>query len=104
MSIIDTFLLRYAKEYDFYNELAHQVAMICETIIHRSGIRAIVTYRAKKPESLKDKLMKRNAIKKYQSIEQIYRDIVDLSGVRIAIYFPGDREEIPEFRAEAASG
>ncbi|HOM43626.1 MAG TPA: hypothetical protein PK481_08845, partial [Bacillota bacterium] len=94
MSIIDTFLLRYAKEYDFYNELAHQVAMICESIIHRSGIRAIVTYRAKKPESLKDKLMKRNAIKKYQSIEQIYRDIVDLSGVRIAIYFPGDREEI----------
>ncbi len=94
MSIIDNFLLRYAKEYDFYNELAHQVAMICESIIQRSGIRAIVTYRAKKPDSLKEKLVKRNAIKKYQSIDQIYRDIVDLSGVRIAIYFPGDREEI----------
>jgi len=94
MSIIDSFLLRYAKEYDFYNELAHQVAVICESIIQRSGIRAIVTYRAKKPDSLKDKLVKRNAVKKYSSIEQIYRDIVDLSGVRIAIYFPGDREEI----------
>lgn len=94
MNIIDTFLLRYAKEYDFYIELAHQVAMICETIIHRNGIRAIVTYRAKKPDSLKDKLIKRNSNKKYQSIEQIYKDIVDLSGVRIAIYFPGDREEI----------
>lgn len=94
MSIIDSFLLRYAKEYDFYNELAHQVAMICETIIQRSGIRAIVTYRAKKPDSLKEKLIKRNAAKKYQNIEHIYRDIVDLSGVRIAIYFPGDREEI----------
>lgn len=94
MSIIDSFLLRYAKEYDFYNELAHQVAMICETIIQRSGIRAIVTYRAKRPESLKDKLIKRNVTKKYQNIDQIYRDIVDLSGVRIAIYFPGDREEI----------
>lgn len=94
MSIIDSFLLRYAKEYDFYNELAHQVAIICESIIQRSGIRAIVTYRAKKPDSLKDKLIKRNAVKKYSSIEQIYRDIVDLSGVRIAIYFPGDREEI----------
>lgn len=94
MSIIDSFLLRYAKEYDFYNELAHQVAIICEAIIQRSGIRAIVTYRAKKPDSLKDKLIKRNAVKKYNSIEQIYRDIVDLSGVRIAIYFPGDREEI----------
>lgn len=94
MNIIDAFLLRYAKEYDFYIELAHQVATICETIIHRNGIRAIVTYRAKKPDSLKDKLIKRNSYKKYQSIEQIYRDIVDLSGVRIAIYFPGDREEI----------
>lgn len=94
MSLIDSFLQRYAKEYDFYNELANQVAMICETIIQRSGIRAIVTYRAKKPDSLKEKLIKRNAVKKYQNIEQIYKDIVDLSGVRIAIYFPGDREEI----------
>ncbi len=94
MGLIDSFLQRYAKEYDFYNELAHQVAMICETIIQRGGIRAIVTYRAKKPDSLKEKLIKRNSVKKYQNIDQIYRDIVDLSGVRIAIYFPGDREEI----------
>jgi ppGpp synthetase/RelA/SpoT-type nucleotidyltranferase len=94
MNLIDGFLQRYAKEYDFYNELAHQVAMICETIIQRSGIRAIVTYRAKKPDSLKEKLIKRNAARKYQNIDQIYKDIVDLSGVRIAIYFPGDREEI----------
>lgn len=94
MSLIDSFLQRYAKEYDFYNGLAHQVATICETIIQRSGIRAIVTYRAKKPESLKDKLIKRNSIKKYQNMDQIYKDIVDLSGVRIAIYFPGDRKEI----------
>ncbi|MDD4503789.1 MAG: RelA/SpoT domain-containing protein, partial [Clostridiaceae bacterium] len=94
MSLIDNFLQRYAKEYDFYNELAHQVAVICETIIQRSGIRAIVTYRAKKPDSLMEKLVKRNSVKKYKSIEQIYRDIVDLSGVRIAIYFPGDRAEI----------
>ena len=94
MSLIDSFLQRYAKEYDFYNELAQRVAMICETIIQRSGIRAIVTYRAKKPDSLREKLIKRNSTKKYQSIEQIYKDIVDLSGVRIAVYFPGDREEI----------
>ncbi|HOE56175.1 MAG TPA: RelA/SpoT domain-containing protein [Bacillota bacterium] len=94
MSLINEFLQRYAKEYDFYNKLAHQVAVICESIIQRSGIRAIVTYRAKKPDSLREKLIKRNSFKKYQNIEQIYSDIVDLSGVRIAIYFPGDREEI----------
>ncbi len=94
MNLIDNFLQRYAKEYDFYDELARQVAMTCETIIQRSGIRAVVTHRAKKPESLKEKLSKRNAIKKYQNVEQIYKDIVDLSGVRIAIFFPGDRDEI----------
>ncbi len=94
MSLINDFLQRYAKEYDFYNKLAHQVAVICETIIQRSGIRAVVTYRAKKPGSLREKLIKRNSIKKYQNMEQIYRDIVDLSGVRIAVYFPEDREEI----------
>ncbi|MFZ5353764.1 MAG: GTP pyrophosphokinase [Bacillota bacterium] len=94
MSIIDSFLQRYAKEYDYYYELARQVASICETLLHRNGIRAIVTYRAKKPDSLRDKLIKRHEIKNYKGIEQIYKDIVDLAGVRIATYFPGDREEI----------
>lgn len=94
MNIIDSFLLRYAKEYDYYHELAHQVAIICESLLQKNGIRAIVTYRAKKPDSLREKLNKRNEINQYQNIEQIYRDIIDLSGVRIAIYFPSDREEI----------
>ena len=94
MSVIENFLERYAKEYDYYYELARQVATICEALLSRNGIRAIVTYRAKKPESLREKLQKRDDIKKYQSIEQIYRDIVDLAGVRIANYFPGDRVEI----------
>jgi ppGpp synthetase/RelA/SpoT-type nucleotidyltranferase len=94
MSIIDSFLQRFAKEYDYYYELARQVASICETLLHRNGIRAIVTYRAKKPDSLREKLNKRHEWKNYKSIEQIYKDIVDLAGVRIATYFPGDREEI----------
>lgn len=94
MNIIDSFLLRYAKEYDFYQELAYHVASTCESIINRNGIRAIVTYRAKKPDSLREKLIKRNSFREYESIDQIYKDIVDLAGVRIAIYFPGDREEI----------
>lgn len=94
MNIIDSFLNRYAKEYDFYHQLARQVAAMCEMMLQRNGIRGIVSYRAKKPYSLREKLDKRNQAKKYQTIDHIYRDIVDLAGVRIAIYFPGDREEI----------
>lgn len=94
MKLINSFLQRFSMEYDYYYELARQVASICETLLHRNGIRAIVTYRAKKPDSLRDKLNKRNEIKAYTNVEQIYKDIVDLAGVRIATYFPGDREEI----------
>lgn len=94
MSVIDVFLQQYAKEYDYYYELARKVANICETVLQRNGIHAVVTYRAKRPDSLREKLIKRNEEKDYKSIEDIYDDIADLAGVRIATYFPGDRSEI----------
>ena len=94
MDVIETFLLQYTKEYDYFYELAKKVANSCETLLQRNGIHAVVTYRAKRPDSLKEKLIKRNEAKKYESIEQIYLYIADLAGVRIANYFPGDREEI----------
>ncbi|HYF74965.1 MAG TPA: hypothetical protein VD757_00140 [Candidatus Nitrosocosmicus sp.] len=94
MDVIDIFLQQYSKEYDYFYELAKKVAYTCETLLQRNGIHAVVTYRAKRPDSLKQKLIKRNESKNYQSIEQIYQDIADLAGVRIATYFPGDRREI----------
>ncbi|MDF2590816.1 MAG: hypothetical protein K0S75_282 [Clostridia bacterium] len=94
MNIIESFLQQYTKEYDYFYELAKKVANICETLLQRNGLHAVVTYRAKRPDSLKEKLIKRNETKNYENIEQIYQDIADLAGVRIANYFPGDREEI----------
>ena len=97
MSVIERFLDRYTKELDFYQEAARLCAQQCEAGLERSGIRAIVTFRAKRPERLKEKLENRNSKKKYRNVDEIYKDIIDLSGVRIAIYFPGDREEIHKF-------
>lgn len=94
MNVIETFLQQYTKEYDYFYELAKKVANICETLLQRNGIHAVVTYRAKRPDSLKEKLIKRNETKNYENIDQIYLDIADLAGVRIANYFPGDRGEI----------
>lgn len=94
MNVIDLFLQQYTKEYDYFYELAKKVANICETLLQRNGIHAVVTYRAKRPDSLKEKLIKRNELKNYQSIDEIYKDVSDLAGVRIANYFPGDRGEI----------
>lgn len=63
--------------------------------LHEAGIRAIVTYRAKNPERLLAKLYQRNEERdsKYSSLDDIYSDICDLSGVRVALYFPKDRDK-----------
>lgn len=97
MSVIEKFLKSYSREYDFHLNLAQICASQCENVLEGSGIRAIVTHRAKRPDRLKEKLEKRIIEKQYKSVDSIYKDIVDLAGVRIAIYFPGDREEIDKF-------
>lgn len=96
MTIIDDFVQHYKKEYDFYEMASRLVAQQLETALQESGIRAIVTYRAKSPERLSLKLQQRNEKKEsqYTCMEDIYSDICDLSGVRVALYFPSDRDKV----------
>lgn len=94
MSVIDAFVKLYKKEQDFYTETAHQVAELLEDALTDAGIRAIVTFRAKKPRKLKGKLQKRDEKRHYQSFRDIYDDIVDLAGVRVALYLPADRPAV----------
>ncbi len=96
MSVTQDFLNTYIKNYDFYKETGRICAQICETRMEQMGIRGIVSYRAKKPERLRDKLDKRNMEKQYASIEDIAEDIKDLAGVRIALYFPGDFHKVQQ--------
>lgn len=97
MQAIKDFLEKYTSELEFYQKASRLCAQICEKELERAGIRAIVTYRAKKPEKLKEKIIKRNSLTQYTSVSEIYDDIVDLAGVRIALYFPGDQGEIDKF-------
>jgi ppGpp synthetase/RelA/SpoT-type nucleotidyltranferase len=94
MTLIEQFLQRYLREFDFYREVAHLCAQECENLLDQSGIRSIVTYRAKRPDKLENKVAERAKTKSYQSIEDIFSDIVDLAGVRIALYFPGEEREV----------
>lgn len=100
MKIVDDFLERYLKEYDFYSEAARICAAQAESLLESNGIRAIVTFRAKRYDRLDDKIEKRAKEKNYKTIEDIYADIIDLAGVRIALYFPGDREEVEKLIKE----
>ena len=97
MDFVSKFLKQYQREVDYYEKAAKICAQICEEEIERAGIRAIVSYRVKRADRLRDKLIKRNEKKQYENVDEIYRDIIDLAGVRIALYFPGDKEKVDQF-------
>ena len=97
MTLINEFIEDYKQNVGRYERLAQICAHQCESGLKRRGLRALVTHRAKRLDSLTDKVLSRSQDKPYHSIEEIYEDIVDLAGVRIALYFPGDRDEVDSF-------
>lgn len=94
MDVLDDFIRRYRKEYDYYAEVARLVEQLTSAELEAAGIRAIVTHRAKRPDSLLRKLRQRAEAKPYTSVDDVYADIHDLAGARIALYFPADRENV----------
>ncbi|WP_318368302.1 RelA/SpoT domain-containing protein [Enterobacter sp.] len=106
IDVIETFISTYRKEFDFYEKLAQMVGRELESQLNKLGVRAIVSYRAKAIDSLHHKLEKRDAEKnneKYMSVDEIYEDIVDLAGVRVALYFPGDIDVVSNVITEMFS-
>ncbi|HKM42585.1 MAG TPA: RelA/SpoT domain-containing protein [Limnochordia bacterium] len=97
MALTSEFIDDYKSKISHYEHLAQTCAYQCESALKRRGLRALVTSRAKRMDSLTAKVESRAQEKAYQTIDEIYEDIVDLAGVRIALYFPGDREEIDHF-------
>jgi len=94
--VISEFINRYEKEYDFYHNLSHNVENKIKQSLSRAGVRAIVSSRAKSISRLDVKLEDRNRKKHYKTVSDIYDDIVDLSGVRVALYFPGDMKVVED--------
>lgn len=98
-ALVDQFVNDYLREYDYHSEAARICHSRCEGILALRGIRAMITHRAKNPTKLRAKLEQRNKSKNYSSLESIRTDIIDLAGVRIALYFPGDRTEVAKLIA-----
>jgi ppGpp synthetase/RelA/SpoT-type nucleotidyltranferase len=94
MGVIEDFLAEYEREYDFYTAVARLVQQRIEADLRTSGIRAIVSSRAKRADRVLDKLQKRNVSKNYLSGAEIRDDLVDFAGVRVALYFPSDRDRV----------
>ena len=104
-TVVETFLERYDREVDFFSAACRICATMCEDALKSAQIRSIVTWRAKRPAGLREKLEKRARKREeqgqpYSSDAEIYADIVDLAGVRIALYFPGDRDRVRQLVEE----
>lgn len=94
MDLVAAFIARYRKEFDFYEESCRIVAQLLESNLRSAGLRAIVTSRAKNPARLEVKVRQRASTASYRTVDDIYEDIIDLAGVRVALYFPGERQEV----------
>lgn len=98
MSLIESFVATYKREVDFYDRLASICEIQCRAACEAAGIKAIFSHRAKTPEKLQEKLLKRQTDegRVYASVEKIRDDIFDLAGARIALYFPGDYARVEQ--------
>lgn len=94
MSMIEDFITRYRKEYDFFDQSARLVAQTLEANLLAAGIRSRVTSRARSVGRLEAKVRQRAPMKQYTSINGIYDDIVDLAGARVELYFPAERLQV----------
>ena len=95
MELISQFIENYRKKYTYYENAGRLAAKQLETALQSAGIRAIVTSRAKSPGRLRYKTIHRNAEREtpYKNMREIYDDMFDLAGVRVSLYFPGDRDK-----------
>jgi ppGpp synthetase/RelA/SpoT-type nucleotidyltranferase len=96
MGLIDDFIARYVKEYDYYDQASRLAKDALETNLNAAGVRCIVTSRAKSLSRLEEKCRKRDKDREtpYETFEEVATDIVDLAGVRVALYFPAEREQV----------
>jgi ppGpp synthetase/RelA/SpoT-type nucleotidyltranferase len=98
--LVDEFLREYEREVDYYATVAALVQRQLEAMLRASGVRAIATSRAKRPDRLRAKLLGRATAKGYRVVEDIRADIPDFAGVRVALYFPGERSRVNTMVAE----
>lgn len=98
--VITEFIRQFRADHERYDQLRSATEKRLNVLLEQKGIMALVTARVKDPERLERKLLDRDQKRiqrgdiPYQSPEDIFRDIPDLIGARIALYFPSDAARI----------
>ena len=95
--VIEEAVELYRRERGLYLRLAARVADICQVdIVNNNLVRAQVTSRTKTVDSFRDKLERfsRRPDKHMPTADEVFRQVADLAGVRIATYRPEDEARV----------
>lgn len=99
--LTEKFVQQYEERRCHYTLRATRAEQICRKILADHHIPAIVSSRAKCPVRLRQKLEERDAELHYSTDADIYSNIVDLSGVRIAVYLPSHVQKVSRLLQQA---
>jgi ppGpp synthetase/RelA/SpoT-type nucleotidyltranferase len=99
--LTEEFVQQYEERRCHYILRATRAEQRCREILSNHGIPAIVSSRAKCPIRLRQKLEERDAELHFSSEADIYSNIVDLFGVRIAVYLPSHAQKVSRLQQHA---
>lgn len=100
--VIREFIEQYKKDQAAYAQLCAAAKKRLKGLLEQKGIMAIVSARVKDPVRLEEKLLRRDAERiaagqgPFRNADEIFDDICDLVGARVALYFPGDADRVGE--------
>jgi ppGpp synthetase/RelA/SpoT-type nucleotidyltranferase len=99
--LTEQFVQQYEERRCHYTLRATRAEQTCREILANHHIPAIVSSRAKCPIRLRQKLKKRDTELHYSTEADIYSNIFDLSGVRIAVYLPSHVQKVSRLLQQA---
>lgn len=105
--VIQDAIARYDRERDRYLKLASRVADLSRSaVVEDNAIRAQVTSRTKTLRSFEGKLRRfaRRSDKNIATVDDVFAQISDFAGVRIATYRPEDEAKVAEAVADLFCG
>jgi ppGpp synthetase/RelA/SpoT-type nucleotidyltranferase len=94
MDVIDKFIVTYQQERSQWERLKDCAIEICNDGLEGIGVMGNVTGRVKSEDSLKKKLESRKLFKEYRDQNSIMNDQLDFVGLRIALYFPHQKQDV----------
>jgi ppGpp synthetase/RelA/SpoT-type nucleotidyltranferase len=103
--LIESFIADYAGQLNKYEDLARELGRCCKKLCDDFDIKAIISFRAKKPDRLREKIYKAEEKRgsAFETKGEVWTEMADICGARIALYLPNQRDKANHLVRESFS-